>query len=293
MAETIIRAENLSFAYEDEGNRVPVIENLNLEIEKGSFVAVLGHNGSGKSTLAKLINLILTPTEGSLYLFGEKIDEKGMTEDALYELRRRIGMVFQNPDNQLVATIVEEDVAFGPENLGISPEEIRKRVDEALEIVGMQGFARHSPHQLSGGQKQRVAIAGIIAIRPVVIIFDEATAMLDPRGRAEILATIEKLNREFGTTVIHITHYMEEAIRAGRVIVIDDGKIVLDGTPREVFTAVETVKGAGLDVPQVTELMLEIKNDGFDLPTDALTFSEGADAIEDYILQSKNKKEHS
>ena len=293
MAETIIRAENLSFAYEEEGNRIPVIENLNLEIEKGSFVAVLGHNGSGKSTLAKLINLILTPTGGTLSLFGEKVDEKEMSDDALYALRQRIGMVFQNPDNQLVATVVEEDVAFGPENLGIPPAEIRKRVDDALDIVGMRAFAKHSPHQLSGGQKQRVAIAGIIALRPDVIIFDEATAMLDPRGRADILATIEKLNREFGTTVLHITHYMEEAIRAGRVIVIDDGKIVLDGTPREVFSAVDTVKAAGLDVPQVTELMLEIRKDGFDFPADALTFSEGADAVEAYILKTRNKKEHS
>lgn len=293
MAETIIKMENLSFSYEEEGNRIPVIENLDLEIEKGSFVAVLGHNGSGKSTLAKLINLILTPTAGNLYLFGKKIDEKEITEDELYELRRRIGMVFQNPDNQLVATVVEEDVAFGPENLGVPTDEIRKRVDDALDIVGMRDFARHSPHQLSGGQKQRVAIAGIIALRPDVIIFDEATAMLDPRGRADVLSTIEKLNHDFGTTIIHITHYMEEAIRAGRVIVIDDGKIKLDGTPREVFSAVDAVKAAGLDVPQVTELMLEIRRDGFLLPADTLTFAEGADAIEAYILQSKDKKEHS
>lgn len=293
MAETIIKMENLSFSYEEEGNRIPVIENLDLEIEKGSFVAVLGHNGSGKSTLAKLINLILTPTAGNLYLFEKKIDEKEITEDELYELRRRIGMVFQNPDNQLVATVVEEDVAFGPENLGVPTDEIRKRVDDALDIVGMRDFARHSPHQLSGGQKQRVAIAGIIALRPDVIIFDEATAMLDPRGRADVLSTIEKLNHDFGTTIIHITHYMEEAIRAGRVIVIDDGKIKLDGTPREVFSAVDAVKAAGLDVPQVTELMLEIRRDGFLLPADTLTFAEGADAIEAYILQSKDKKEHS
>ena len=293
MGETIIRAENLSFSYESEEEKIPVIENLNLEIEKGSFVAVLGHNGSGKSTLAKLINLILTPTAGSLYLFGKKVDVKEMSEDELYALRQRIGMVFQNPDNQLVATIVEEDIAFGPENLGIPPAEIRKRVDDALEIVGMSAFARHSPHQLSGGQKQRVAIAGIIALRPDVIIFDEATAMLDPRGRADVLSTIERLNHDFGTTVIHITHYMEEAIRADRVIVIDDGKIRLDGTPREVFSEVEAVKSAGLDVPQVTELMLAVKNDGFDVPTDVLTFTEGADAVEAYILQRTGKKDHS
>ena len=291
--EIIAKVQGLKKYYGQGAGQVKALNGVDLEIEKGSFVAVLGHNGSGKSTLAKLINLILTPTGGTLSLFGEKVDEKEMSDDALYALRQRIGMVFQNPDNQLVATVVEEDVAFGPENLGIPPAEIRKRVDDALDIVGMRAFAKHSPHQLSGGQKQRVAIAGIIALRPDVIIFDEATAMLDPRGRADILATIEKLNREFGTTVIHITHYMEEAIRAGRVIVIDDGKIVLDGTPREVFSAVDTVKAAGLDVPQVTELMLEIRKDGFDFPADALTFSEGADAVEAYILKTRNKKEHS
>lgn len=294
MGETIIKAENLSFSYENEGEKIPVIENLNLEIEKGSFVAVLGHNGSGKSTLAKLINLILTPSSGDLYLFGKRIDDKELSEDELYALRRRIGMVFQNPDNQLVATIVEEDIAFGPENLGIPPAEIRQRVDDALAIVGMSAFSKHSPHQLSGGQKQRVAIAGIIALRPDVIIFDEATAMLDPRGRADVLSTIEKLNRDFGTTIIHITHYMEEAIRADRVIVVDDGKIKLDGTPREVFSAVKEVRSAGLDVPQVTELMLAVKNDGFDVPAEVLTFTEGADAVEAYILQrTETKKEHS
>ena len=292
VAEIVIKAENLCFSYESENpnEQLPVLENLNLEIEKGSFVAVLGHNGSGKSTLAKLFNLILTPTGGNLYLFGKKIDEETMTEDEFFELRRRIGMVFQNPDNQLVATIVEEDVAFGPENLGIPTEKIRKRVDDALEIVGMTAFAKHSPHQLSGGQKQRIAIAGIIALRPDVIIFDESTAMLDPRGRSDVLATIEKLNRDFGTTILHITHYMEEAIRADRVIVVDKGKIALDGTPREVFSHVATVKAAGLDVPQVTELMLAINRDGIELPKDALSWEEGADAIEAYILKRKTEK---
>lgn len=287
MAETIIKAENLCFSYESENKKIPVIENLSLEIEKGSFVAVLGHNGSGKSTLAKLINLILLPESGTLTLFGKKINETEISDDELYAVRQRIGMVFQNPDNQLVATVVEEDVAFGPENLGILPAEIRKRVDEALEIVGMTAFARHSPHQLSGGQKQRVAIAGIIALRPDIIIFDEATAMLDPRGRSEVLSTIETLNREFGTTIIHITHYMEEAIRADRVIVIDDGKIKLDGTPREVFSHVNEVKAAGLDVPQITELLLAVRADGFALPADMLTFTEGADAIETYISEHR------
>ncbi len=291
MAEMIIKAEDLCFQYEDERAEAPVLEHLNLEIEKGSFVAVLGHNGSGKSTLAKIINMILTPTSGKLYLFGKEIDEETMTEDEYFALRQRIGMVFQNPDNQLVATIVEEDVAFGPENIGVPPAEIRKRVDEALEIVGMSAFATHSPHQLSGGQKQRVAIAGIIALRPDVIIFDESTAMLDPRGRNDVLATIEKLNREFGTTILHITHYMEEAIRANRVIVIDEGRVLLDGTPREVFASVEPLKKVGLDVPQVTELMLELEREGIKLKHDALSVSEGADAIESYIKkQSLEKK---
>ena len=291
MAEIVIKAEDISFSYESDNpaDQIPVLNHLNLEIEKGSFVAVLGHNGSGKSTMAKLFNLILTPTSGNLYLFGEKFDEETITEDEFFALRQRIGMVFQNPDNQLVATIVEEDVAFGPENLGVDPAEIRKRVDAALDIVGMKAFSRHSPHQLSGGQKQRVAIAGIIALRPDVIIFDESTAMLDPRGRNDVLATIEKLNREYGTTILHITHYMEEAIRADRVIVVDGGRILLDGTPREVFSNVKTLKEVGLDVPQVTELMLAIREDGFNVPTGVLSCEEGAKAIADYLNQAKSK----
>jgi energy-coupling factor transport system ATP-binding protein len=270
--EIVIKAEDISFSYESDhpADQIPVLNHLNLEIEKGSFVAVLGHNGSGKSTMAKLFNLILTPTSGNLYLFGEKFDEEKITEDEFFALRQRIGMVFQNPDNQLVATIVEEDVAFGPENLGVPSAEIRKRVDEALEIVGMKAFARHSPHQLSGGQKQRVAIAGIIALRPDVIIFDESTAMLDPRGRNDVLATIEKLNREFGTTILHITHYMEEAIRADRVIVVDGGSILLDGTPAEVFSNVKTLKSVGLDVPQVTELAHLLRQEGIPIAEDII-----------------------
>ena len=294
MAEIIIKAENLCFSYEN-GNpneELPVLNHLNLEIEKGSFVAILGHNGSGKSTLAKLFNMILTPTGGSLYLFGRKINENEMSEDEFFGLRQRIGMVFQNPDNQLVATIVEEDVAFGPENLGILSSEIRKRVDDALEIVGMIAFAKHSPHQLSGGQKQRIAIAGIIALRPDVIIFDESTAMLDPRGRNDVIATIKKLNKDFGTTIIHITHYMEEAIEADRVIVMNKGQITLDGTPKEVFTQVETVKAAGIDVPQITEFMLAVNQDGFALPKDILSYTEGADAIENYIKKRKENGVH-
>ncbi|MBE6654470.1 MAG: energy-coupling factor transporter ATPase [Ruminococcaceae bacterium] len=290
MSDIVIKTEGLSFSYdEDDGSRLAVLKEFDLEIERGTFVALLGHNGSGKSTLAKLFNLILSPTSGSLYLFGEKIDEEKMTEDDLYALRQRVGMVFQNPDNQLVATIVEEDVAFGPENLGVPPKEIRERVDKALEIVGMTKFARHSPHQLSGGQKQRVAIAGIIACDPEIIIFDESTAMLDPIGRAEVLETIEKLNKENGTTVILITHYMEEAARADRVVVIDDGKRLLDGTPKEVFSKTKILRGAGLDVPQTTLLLQELADEGFALPRDALTPEEGARALAK-ILSEKGRK---
>ena len=289
MSDIVIKTEGLSFFYdEDNGSRLAVLKEFDLEIERGTFVALLGHNGSGKSTLAKLFNLILKPTSGSLYLFGEKIDEEKMTEDDLYVLRQRVGMVFQNPDNQLVATIVEEDVASGPENLGVPPKEIRERVDKALEIVGMTKFARHSPHQLSGGQKQRVAIAGIIACDPEIIIFDESTAMLDPIGRAEVLETIEKLNRENGTTVILITHYMEEAARADRVVVIDDGRKLLDGTPKEVFSKTKILRGAGLDVPQTTLLLQELADEGFALPRDALTPEEGARALA-AILSEKGR----
>ena len=290
MSEIIIKTEGLSFSYdEDDGSRLAVLENFDIEIEKGTFVALLGHNGSGKSTLAKLFNLILSPTAGSLWLFGEKIDEENMTEDDLFALRQRVGMVFQNPDNQLVATIVEEDVAFGPENLGVPSKEIRERVDKALELVGMTKFARHSPHQLSGGQKQRIANAGFIACDPEIIIFDESTAMLDPIGRAEVLETIEKLNRENGTTVILITHYMEEAARADRVVVIDSGKKLLDGTPKEVFSKTKILRGAGLDVPQTTLLLQELADEGFDLPRDALTPEEGARALA-AILNEKERK---
>ncbi len=289
MAETVIKAENLSFFYEeDDGALFPVLRNFDLEIEKGSFVALLGHNGSGKSTLAKLFNLILMPTSGSLYLFGKKIEPDEMTDDEYYEIRRRVGMVFQNPDNQLVATIVEEDVAFGPENLGVPPREIRERVDRALSFVNMTKFARHSPHQLSGGQKQRVAIAGILACNPEIIIFDESTAMLDPVGRAEVMATIEMLNKEYGTTVVLITHYMEEAARAGRVVVIDNGKKLLDGTPKEVFEQTAILRGAGLDVPQTTLLLQELADLGYDLPRDALTPEEGAEALAK-ILDERRK----
>lgn len=286
--EIIIKAEDLSFSYIDEEKRTDVLRNVNFEIERGSFVAVLGHNGSGKSTLAKLCNLILTPTEGSLYLFGKKIDENELSDDEIYEIRRRVGMVFQNPDNQLVATVVEEDVAFGPENLGVEPDEIRRRVDEALETVGMSAFAKHSPHQLSGGQKQRVAIAGILALSPEIIIFDESTAMLDPIGRRDVIEIIKKLNREEEKTVILITHYMEEAADADRVIVIDGGRIVLDGEPREVFSHTSTLHGAGLDTPQVTELLQRLSDKGYDLPRNIINIDDGAEIIAG-LLRRKNQ----
>ncbi len=277
-----IKFENVSYSYEGDEEGVllpPVLKNISLEIERGSFVAVLGHNGSGKSTLAKLINMILYPTEGKIYIDGKDITDESMTEDDAYEIRRRVGMVFQNPDNQLVATIVEEDVAFGPENLGIEPSEIRSRVDSALETVGMTKYKRHSPHQLSGGQKQRVAIAGIIAMLPECIVFDESTAMLDPRGRAEVMDTIEKLNREHGITVIHITHNMDEAVRADRVVVVSDGRIVLDGTPKQVFGSVEQMRLVGLDVPQVTELLYDLQNAGFDVDYTELDEEKCADML--------------
>lgn len=277
MGETVIKAENIYFSYNVDGRTVPVLRGMDLSVERGEFVAVLGHNGSGKSTLAKLFNLILQADSGDLRLFGKKINAD-ITDDEIYAIRRRIGMVFQNPDNQLVATIVEEDVAFGPENLGTEPSEIRKKVDDALETVGMSEYRRHSPHQLSGGQKQRVAIAGIIALSPDVIIFDESTAMLDPSGRAEVMETIKKLNAS-GTTIILITHYMEEAAEADRVVVIDDGKKLIEGTPREVFSHPDTLGAAGLAVPQATALMIGLKKRGMNVRTDVLTPEEAAAEI--------------
>ena len=285
--EIVIKAENLGFAYEDGESRKEVLHGINVEIEKGSFVAIIGRNGSGKSTFAKLCNLILTPTAGSITIFGKKFDTAEPSEDDVYDIRRRVGMVFQNPDNQLIATIVEEDIAFGPENLGVEPSEIRRRVDEALDTVGMRDFARHSPHQLSGGQKQRVAIAGILALSPDVIIFDESTAMLDPIGRSEVMKTIKKLNREDKKTVMLITHYMEEATEADRVLVVDGGRIVLDGTPRQVFSKTATLHGAGIDTPQITELMQSLNSEGYDVPRDIIDVEEGALAIAKLIKRNK------
>lgn len=275
----------MSYAYPtDDGGENEVLHDLSLEIERGSLVAVLGHNGSGKSTLAKLLNLIISPKSGRIVIDGLDITSPDLTEDELFENRRRVGMVFQNPDNQLVATIVEEDVAFGPENLGVPSAEIRKRVDDALATVGMSEFRRHSPHQLSGGQKQRIAIAGIIAMMPECIIFDESTAMLDPRGRREVMETIKKLNREHGLTILHITHYMNEAAMCDRVVVINDGQIQLDGKPEEVFTHVSELQMIGLDVPQTAELLYEldlagVRENGKHLPPDALSVTDCADRI--------------
>lgn len=275
-----ISLRNVSFSYEiEDGVRLSALKNVSLDINKGDFVAVLGHNGSGKSTLAKLLNMILEPDSGTIIIDGKDITSKDMTEDDVFDIRRHVGMVFQNPDNQLVATIVEEDIAFGCENLGIPPKEIRKRVDDALETVGMTEFARHEPHQLSGGQKQRVAIAGIIAMLPETIIFDESTAMLDPAGRDEVMRTISSLNHDYGITVLHITHNMSEAIEADRVIVINDGEVYMDGTPAEVFSQVEKLKSVGLDVPQVTDLIWRLKKLGCPVSGDALSPEAAAEAM--------------
>ena len=278
-----IKIRNLSYSYKgDKGEPIPVLKNVSLDIERGEYVAVLGHNGSGKSTLAKLLNLVIDDydfLEGSIVIDGKDITSDDMTEDDLYDLRKKIGMVFQNPDNQLVATIVEEDVAFGPENLGLPREEIRKRVDESLAIVGMTEYAHHEPHRLSGGQKQRIAIAGIIAMKPDCMIFDESTAMLDPMGRRDVVDTIEKLNREEGKTVLSITHYMDEAVRADRVIVINDGKVILDGTPAMIFAQAELLRSAGLDIPQCAELLIRLRKKGIKLDGEINTPEQCAETL--------------
>jgi len=279
LKEAFIKVENLSFSYDDDVVHIPAVSDLSIEIEEGSYVAVIGRNGSGKSTFAKLLNMILEPTEGKITVAGFLLDAEKMTEADLIDVRKNIGMVFQNPDNQLVATIVEDDVAFGPENLGIPSEEIRSRVDAALETVGMKEYAHHEPHRLSGGQKQRIAIAGIIAMRPRCIIFDESTAMLDPVGRREVVDMMEKLNREEGITIITITHYMEEAVRANRVVVMEAGKIIMDGTPEEVYSHPEEIRRAGLDLPQCSELIRELRTDGIELIGDSTTPEKCADMI--------------
>lgn len=267
----IIEIKDVCFKYDtDEPAEKNAVNGVSLDIEEGSFTAVLGHNGSGKSTLAKLINGLFRPTSGEVSVMGmSTADEEKETD-----IRRLVGLVFQNPDNQLVATVVEEDVAFGPENLGLPPEEIRRRVDSALKKVDMYDYRRHAPHKLSGGQKQRIAIAGIIAMEPRCIVLDEPTAMLDPKGRDEVMNAIMSLNRDYGITVVLITHFMDEAVKAGRVVVMEEGAVIMDGTPKDVFSHVEELKAIGLDVPQATELAYSMRKLGYDMPADILTEDE-------------------
>ena len=285
--DEFIRAENVCFSYENGDKDVPALKGITLSIAKGEYVAVLGHNGSGKSTFAKLLNMILTPSSGKLFVAGEDLTDPEFDEEALFRLRRKIGMVFQNPDNQIVASVVEEDVAFGPENLGVPYEEMHERVKDVLHKVGMSEYAKHSPSRLSGGQKQRVAIAGVLAMQPECMVLDESTAMLDPYGRREVLDTVEKLHREEGLTLIHITHYMEEAARADRIVVIHDGAVLLDGAPKEVFAKVKLLHSIGLEAPQTGELLYALAKEGVSLPSDAIGIEECADAI--YALYQSKK----
>ena len=279
-SEKMISAENVHFSYD---GKTEILKGITADIEKGQFVAVLGHNGSGKSTFARLINSILVPTEGKITVLGTDTSD----EENLYDIRRKVGMVFQNPDNQIVAAVVEEDVAFGLENTGVPPEEIRERVDEALKAVGMYEYRKHSPGMLSGGQKQRVAIAGIIAMRPECIVLDEPTSMLDPAGRKDVMNTIKKLCGSYGITVLLITHYMDVAVQADRVIVIDEGRVILDGVPKNVFSNVEILKKAGLDVPQVTELVFKLRKQGIDIDPDVLTEEECVNALASVLKEGK------
>ena len=284
MEQTAIVVDQLTYDYPgtEETSPVQVFEGLDLTIEAGSFVAVLGHNGCGKSTLAKHFNAILLPTGGSVHVYGMDTRDEAL----LLKIRQQVGMVFQNPDNQIVSNVVEEDVAFAPENLGVPPEEIRTRVDEALKLVGMFQYREHAPHMLSGGQKQRIAIAGVIAMRPKCIVLDEPTDMLDPQGRREVLATIRRLNRENHITAVLITHHMPEAVLADRVVVMTDGGILTDGTPKEVFSQVELLRAAGLTVPETTMLLYELRQAGFDLPLDALSVEECAQTLRDFLTKA-------
>ena len=281
MNNSIIETKDLRFSYSDaeEGVNPIVLDGVTLSIEEGTFVAVLGHNGSGKSTLAKHLNAILLPSGGAVYVSGMDT----ANENLLLEIRRTVGMVFQNPDNQIVANVVEEDVAFAPENLGVPSDEIRQRVDNALKAVGMYQFREHAPHLLSGGQKQRIAIAGVIAMQPRCIVLDEPTAMLDPIGRADVLRTIKELNRSSGVTVVLITHHMDEAAQADRLVVMTKGKVIADGAPKEVFQDVEGLKAVGLTVPHTTELLWQLRQEGFDVPLDALSDEECAQALFDLL----------
>ncbi len=274
-----LNADNITFSYVNEMEEPPikttVFKDLSLKVEKGEFVAILGHNGSGKSTLAKCFNAINIPEKGDVFVNGMSIKD----ESKILDIRQSVGMVFQNPDNQIVATVVEEDVAFAPENMGVPSEEIRRRVDDSLKTVGMYEYREHAPHRLSGGQKQRVAIAGILAMQPDCILLDEPTAMLDPRGRKEVMNTIKMLNRERGVTIVLITHYMDEAAQADRVVVMDNGKIVMDDKPKKVFSRVDEIKSLGLDVPQVTELVYRLNECGYDLDSEITTEDECVEAL--------------
>lgn len=280
--ELMLKTQEITFAYEEE--KTPVLQGVSAQIQKGELVAVLGANGCGKSTLAKHFNAILLPKTGKVYV--ETMDTA--EEEHLLEIRQKVGMVFQNPDNQIVATVVEEDVAFALENLGVAPPEIRARVDEAMQLAGIYKYREKAPHKLSGGQKQRVAIAGVIAMRPDCLVLDEATAMLDPRGRAQVMSTVQKLNREYGITVVMITHYMEEATLADRVLVMEEGRIVMDGTPQEIFTRPQELKRLRLDVPQAQELCLALREAGVDVPTDIISTEACAEMLARLLKTSKN-----
>ena len=293
MENNFIKVENVSFVYNDDYdsdnlsvNFIPALKNINLSIKKGEYVAILGHNGSGKSTLAKLLNLILVPQSGRIFIEGRDITSPDFSEDDVFEIRKKVGMVFQNPDNQIVANVVEEDVAFGPENLGLEREEIRRRVISSLDLVGMTEYTHHAPHKLSGGQKQRVAIAGIIAMKPDCIIFDESTAMLDPIGRHDVVSIMEKLNKNEGITILNITHYMDEAARADRIIVMNDGEITLDDTPKKIFKRVDYLHSIGLEAPQAVELKTKLSDFGIDISSDGITDDEIVSEIEEYIKRN-------
>ncbi len=289
MSDIFIHARDLCFSYTDDEGREenPALQSFSVDIRRGEYVAVLGHNGSGKSTFAKLLNYILEPTSGELLVNGLDLCRKDLSDEEILDLRKNVGMVFQNPDNQLVATIVEQDVAFGPENLGVPREELRRRVDSALETVGMTAYAGHEPHRLSGGQKQRVAIAGILAMMPECVVFDESTAMLDPGGRREVLDTIRKLNREQGMTVLNITHYMNEAAEADRIIVINDGKLLLDGTPDQIFAQRDMLTEVGLEVPQCAELIHTLRAAGIQIDGNTLASPE---ACADLLQKALNNR---
>lgn len=283
----IIRANDLSFSYKNEHENMvhQAVNGISLEIEKGEFVSILGRNGSGKSTLAKLFNALLLPDNGLVYIHSYNT----LNKEFLWEIRRTVGMVFQNPDNQIIGTTVEEDVAFGPENFGVASSEIRQRVDDVLKIVGLEKLSKKEPHMLSGGQKQRTAIAGILAIKPEIIVLDEATSMLDPIGRKEIMRLVRHLSETDGITIINITHIMEETVNSDRIIILDDGKLQLEGNPKEVFRNVEKIKDLGLDTPQITRLFHELREAGSDLPDDIITIKEGLNCIKEYLNGNTSK----